>query len=157
MKRSHKGAHVVRVTNLFGVAGDPDVGERLHALSHVGKVEYVILSRADMSRHRLRAVTDKGTECAIALPRSERLSNGAVLLLEEDRAIVVRMQEEAWLDIEAVDGAAALELGYLAGNMHWRVRFDGPVLKIALEAPEANYLARLAQLLDSGRARRAGS
>ena len=73
---------MVRVTNLFGLAGDPDVGERLHALSHVGKVEYVILSRADMSRHRLRAVTDKGTECAIALPRSERLSNGAVLLLD---------------------------------------------------------------------------
>ncbi len=148
---------MVRVTNLFGLAGDPDVGERLHALSHVGKVEYVILSRADMSRHRLRAVTDKGTECAIALPRSERLSNGAVLLLEAERAIVVRMQEEDWLDVAAVDDAAALELGYLAGNMHWRVRFDGAVLKIALEGPEASYLARLAPLLDSGRVRRTGS
>ena len=148
---------MVRVTSLVGLASDADVGERLHALSHAGQVEYVTLSRADMSRHRLRVTTDQGTECAIALPRSETLANGAVLLLEAERAIVVRMQEEDWLDIAAVDDAAALELGYLAGNMHWRVRFDGAVLKIALEGPEASYLARLAPLLDSGRVRRAGS
>ncbi len=147
----------MRVTSLVGLASDADVGERLHALSHAGQVEYVILNRADMSRHRLRVTTDQGTECAIALPRSEKLANGAVLLLEAERAIVVRMQEEDWLDIAAVDDAAALELGYLAGNMHWRVRFDGAVLKIALEGPEASYLARLAPLLDSGRIRRAGS
>lgn len=148
---------MVRITSLVGEAGDPDIGERLHVLSHAGKVEYVVLSRKDMSRHRLRAATDKGTECAVALPRSERLSNGAVLLMEEDRAIVVRMSQEEWLDIVAADADAALELGYLAGNMHWRVRFDGSVLKIALEGPESNYLSRLTPLLESGRARRAGT
>lgn len=148
---------MVRVSNLFGLASDADVGERLHALSHAGQVEYVTLSRADMSRHRLRVVTDRGTECAIALPRSENLANGAILLLEAERAIVVRVQEEDWLDVAAVDDAAALELGYLAGNMHWRIRFDGPVLKIAIEGPEASYLARLAPLLDSGRVRRVES
>jgi len=79
----------VRVTSLVGLASDADVGERLHALSHAGQVEYVILNRADMSRHRLRVVTDRGTECAIALPRSEKLANGAVLLLE---AVVVAMK-----------------------------------------------------------------
>lgn len=146
----------MRVTNLVGVASDEKLGERLHALSHAGQVEYVVLSRADMGRHRLRVTGDKGTECAIALPRSEKLINGTVLLLEPGRAIVVRMREEEWLDIVAADNDAALELGYLAGNMHWRVRFDGPVLKIALEGPETNYLTRLAPLFDSGRIKRAG-
>lgn len=147
---------MVRVTNLVGVASDAELGESLHALSHAGQVEYVILNRADMSRHRLRVTSDKGTECAIALPRSEKLINGAVLLLEPDRAVVVRMQEEEWLDILAINQDAGLELGYLAGNMHWRVRFDGPVLKIALDGPEANYLARLSPMFDSGRVQRAG-
>ena len=147
---------MLRITSLVGEASDPDIGDRLHALSHAGKVEYMTLSRADMSRHRLRAATDKGTECAVALPRSEHLSNGAVLLLEENRAIVVRMSQEEWLDIAAVDAAAALELGYLAGNMHWRVRFDGPVIKIALDGAEAGYLTRLSPLLESGRVRRLG-
>lgn len=145
---------MLRVTGLVGEASDPAIGERLHALSHAGKVEYISLNRADMSRRRLRTTTDKGTECAIVLPRPERLSNGAVLVLEDDRAIIVRMSEEEWLAIAAADAASALELGFLAGNMHWRVRFDGAVLEIALEHAEDAYIARLAPLLDSGRVRK---
>jgi urease accessory protein len=146
---------MLRITSLVGEASDPDIGERLHELSHGGKVEYVTLGRNDMSRHRLRVATDKGTECAVALPRSQRLSNGAVLLLEDGRGIVVRMREQAWLRLAARDAGAALELGYLAGNMHWRVRFDGPVLEIALDGAEDAYLARLAPLLEGGRVWRA--
>lgn len=145
---------MLRVTGLVGNASDPEIAESLHALSHAGRVEYVTLNRADMSRRRLRVTTDKGTECAVVLARSESLSNGAVLVLDNDRAIIVRMSEEEWLAIAASDAAMALELGYLAGNMHWRVRFDGEVLQIALEGAESSYLARLAPLLDSGRARR---
>lgn len=147
----------MRLTKVLGSAGDAGVGERLHALSHDGRVEYLTLGRADMSRRRLRATTDRGTDCAIALPRAEALSNGAVLLLSPERAIVVRMAEEDWLEIEGADAAAALELGYLAGNLHWRVRFEGATLKIALEGPEAAYLARLAPLLEAGRARKRDS
>jgi urease accessory protein len=106
-----------------------------------------------MQRHRLRASTDRGTECAIALPRAERLTNGAVLLLEAERAIVVRMAEEAWLALQPRDAAAALELGYFAGNMHWRVRFDGARLAIALEGPPKGYLDRMAHLIADGRVR----
>ena len=51
--------------------------------------------------------------------------------------------------------AAALELGYFAGNLHWRVRFEGERLLVALEGPEEDYLSRLKPFLDVGRARRA--
>ena len=81
---------MLRVTGLVGDASDPDIGERLHGLSHAGRIEYVSLSRADLSRRRLRATSDKGTDCAIVLPRSERLFNGAVLHLDDERAVVVR-------------------------------------------------------------------
>ena len=48
------------------------------------------------------------------------------------------MLETNWLLIAPTDAAAALELGYFVGNLHWRVRFDGHVLKIALDGPEQN-------------------
>jgi urease accessory protein len=83
------------------------------------------------------------------------LSNGAVLLLEHDRAIVVRLKEEAWLSLVPRDGAAALELGYFAGNMHWPVRFEGTTLRIALHGPVQGYLERLDHLMRDGRVRRA--
>ena len=89
----------------------------------------------------------------MALARSDSLANGAVLLLEDDRAVVVRMRETVWLALGPRDLAAALDLGYFCGNLHWRVRFDGPVLKVALDGPRETYLARLAQHLKDGRAR----
>ena len=64
------------------------------------------------------------------------------------------MTEERWLELAPRDTTAALELGYFAGNLHWRVRFDGAHILIALEGPEADYLARLKPFLDDGRARR---
>jgi urease accessory protein len=98
--------------------------------------------------------TDKGTECAIAIPRTQRLANGAVLLLEADRAVVVRMQETQWLTVAPRDAAAALELGYFAGNMHWKVEFDGTLLRIALQGPVESYLERLAHFIADGRVSR---
>lgn len=146
---------MLRLTGVVGRASDPELGERLHALAHADAVEYLVLEHADMARHRLRMRTDRGTECAIALPRDQALSNGAVLLLDEARAIVVRMREEAWLVLRPRDLGAALELGYLAGNMHWRARFKGPAIEVALDGEEAGYLARLRPLLDGGRVERA--
>src|SRR5262245_32657830 len=116
---------MLRLEKIVGLASDPDVADRLHGLDHAGHVERILLERGDIARHRLRVATDRGTECAIALPRNERLANGAVLLLEEARAIVVEMKEPEWLELVPRDVDAALQLGYFAGNMHWPVRFDG--------------------------------
>jgi urease accessory protein len=133
-------------------AGDEGLAGRLHDLGHRGAVETIRLERHDMQRHRLRAQTDQGTVCAIALPRGSRLEDGAVLYVDETRAIVVRAVDERWLMLRPRDAAAALELGYHAGNMHWRVRFADGCLAVALEGPAEAYLARLGAYLADGRA-----
>jgi len=142
------------VTQIFGFASEPELAERLHTLDHAGHVEYLPLEQQDVHRRRLRAVTDKGTECLVALPRDQVLGDGAVLVLEDDQAIVVRLSEERWLGLVPRDAESALELGYFTGNLHWRVRFNGARLLIALEGPEETYLERLAPFLDDKRARR---
>ena len=139
-----------RLTEIVGLATDREIGERLDALAHDGRVEYLILGPEDMKRHRFRATTDRGTACAVALPRDRSLGNGAVLLLEDQRAIVVRLSELPWLRLRPRDAAAALALGYAAGNMHWRVQFDGDDLLVAMEGERSAYVARLAPLLDAG-------
>lgn len=144
---------MLRLDSILGVATDAAFAERLHRLEHDGKVEYIVLAGEDTARRRLHVRTDRGTECAILLARADRLSNGAVLLLERDRAIVVRLKEAEWLALQPRDAAAALELGYFAGNMHWPVRFEGTTLKIALHGPVQSYLDRLDHLLKDGRIR----
>lgn len=147
---------MLKLENIVGAANEPAIADRLHHLGHHGKVEYLMLSAEDTQRHRLRASTDAGTECAVVLGRSEHLYNGAVLMLTDQRAVVVRMRETPWLTLAPRDAAAALELGYFAGNMHWAVRFEGGWLRIALQGPAERYLERLEPFLTDGRVRRVG-
>jgi len=144
---------MLRLTQVAGNASDPLLGETLHRLEHGGRVETLTLRRADIARKRLHAFTDAGTEVGIMLDRSEPLSNGAVFLLEGDRAVVVRLDEPQWLGLAPRDAAAALELGYFCGNMHWKVRFVGEYLHVSMEGPRADYLHRMEHLLVDGRVR----
>jgi len=142
---------MLTLTAVLGHAAEPALAERLHHLAHHGAVEYLEVAPQDASRHRLRLVTDRGTDCAIALPREAHLDDGAVLLLETDRAIVVRLGAQRWIRLTPADAATALELGYLAGNLHWQVRFDGEALLVARHGPLDDYRARLAPLLAAAR------
>lgn len=149
-------SEVLRIEGIIGEAADPALHDALHALEHAGRLEYVTLGADDMLRRRLRATTDRGSECAIALAREDKLFDGAVLVLDDDRAVVVRAEETSWLVVAPADVAAAIELGYCSGNMHWRVAFAGPVLRIAMNGAKADYLARLAPLIDAGRVKEVG-
>jgi urease accessory protein len=119
-------------------------------------VEFLAMTEADVGRRRLRLVTDQGTDCAISVDHPEELSDGAVLLLEADRAIVVRVGAPKLWRLRARDRAAAMQLGWHAGNLHWRVRFDGDALLVLLDGPLAEYRARLRTLLDSNQVEDAG-
>ena len=139
------------IDGIHGPQTDPGLAERLHQLSHTGRVETLQIAAQDLPRRRFRAVTDHGTACFVALARSEPLFDGAVLHLDTTRAVVARVGEQRWLRLQSADAAAALELGYHAGNLHWRIRFDGAVLLVAADGPDARYLDRVRPLLDSGR------
>ncbi len=82
---------------------------------------------------------------------ASQLADGAVLLLDEARAVVLRVTEQRWLRIVAKDADAALEAGYCAGNQHWRVRFEPGALLVAMQGPAEHYLARLESLLRAGK------
>lgn len=134
---------MIQINEVLGYSHDSKLSNLLHDLSHHNQVEYILLDHANLQRRRFRTKTDQGTDCAISISRDNKLSNGAVLLLEADRAIVVKMAEDQWLSLKPKDLATAIELGYFAGNMHWRVKFEKEQLDIALESPEEIYLDRL--------------
>jgi urease accessory protein len=138
---------MLRIEQVLGSRLDLALAERIHRLEHHGAVDILTLAVGDLSRHRLRATTQRGTEVAIALPRDQRLFDGAVLVLEPDHAMVVRVAQERWLQLQPRSIADAIELGYHAGNLHWRVRFAGEALLVAMEAPMDDYLARIDALI----------
>jgi urease accessory protein len=140
-----------RIESILGSRSQPSISERLHRLEHAGTLDFVDIAVADLSRRRLLTQTRRGERLAIALPRDQKLYDGAVLFLDRERAIVVKARPEGWLRIQPATISDAIELGYHAGNLHWRVAFDGHVLMVALEGPPEDYLSRLEPLLTSGR------
>lgn len=127
-----------------------DFNDALHRLDHAHAVDVLRLPRADLARRRLRTRSEGGAEIALALPRDQTLFDGAVLAISPEAALVVRVETENWIRLSARDAASALKLGYFCGNLHWRVRFDGDILMIAVENDERLYHERLAPMLASG-------
>ena len=144
----------LKIDGIVGYVSDADLSEKVHSHHHQGQLEILLIQPQDVARHRLRAVTDKGNECQIVIPRDQRLADGAILLLNSERAVVVRITEQRWLRLAPSTSSDALGLGYFCGNLHWRVRFEADTILVALEGPEEDYLARLSAFIETGRVRR---
>lgn len=144
-------ATLITYTNIIGNAADKALSEQLHTLEHLRKVDYLTLSSDDIQRKRLKATSSNGIECGITLARDQSLYSGAILQLNDQYALVVRSASVNWLSCTPKDSAAALELGYFAGNMHWPVRFNGSTLKVELKGKVSDYEDRLMHLIKAGR------
>ena len=138
------------IEGVVGNRHDTALTDKLHRLEHRGGIDTLAIDGTEIARRRFRGTTARGLDVAVALPRDQILQDGAVLALEADYALVLQVTTPRWLRLVPRDAATALELGYNAGNLHWRVRFDGAVLMVALEGPQAAYEARLRPLIDAG-------
>ncbi|MEO1283410.1 MAG: urease accessory protein UreE [Pseudomonadota bacterium] len=139
-------------SDILGLADTPDIAKRLHRLDHEGTLDVVYVAACDLARRRMRVRSKAGRDVAIALPRDTRLSEGAVLRMDAAGGLVVRVEAERWLRVRPADAAAALRVGYHAGNLHWRVKFDDGDLLIGVETDVQTYIDRLLELAKTGQA-----
>ncbi len=142
---------MLRIDRVLGSRLESAFSDEIHRLENSGAVDVVNIPIADLARRRLLATTRAGEELAIALPRHQKLFDGAVLLMDSKRAIVVRAATERWMRLEPRSIGDAVELGYQAGNLHWRVRFEGEALFVALEGQPEDYMARLGEMISARR------
>ncbi|WP_158818923.1 urease accessory protein UreE [Methylocapsa sp. S129] len=141
---------MLRLHGVLGHESDTLYHARLHALEHHDGIELLFVPSEEAGRKRFRLATDRGTDCAVSLARGEELVDGALLYIDEEKAIVARFGRQRVWRLRPAHAAAALKLGWNAGNLHWRVRFEEDCLAILLDGPLAGYRARIAHLLDAG-------
>lgn len=134
------------LVSVLGHAGDHDWHDRLHAMAHQGRVEVLSIPETDAARKRMRVVSDRGRDCAIALPRDQALTDGAVLYCDDALAVIARVDGAARLRLMPATIGDALRLGHWCGNLHWKVIFDGQAMLVVLEGPVQRYLDRLHDL-----------
>jgi urease accessory protein len=141
----------LNIHHVLGSRLEPSFSEKIHRLELHNAVDEVRLSAAALEQRELRATTRGGQELAIALPRHEKLFDGAVLRLDDDGAIVVREAGRRCLRLQPRSISDAIELGYHVGNLGWSVRFEGEVLFVAMQGRAENYVVRLGELIWSRR------
>lgn len=103
-----------------------------------------------MGRRRFRAQNQFGTFFGVSLPRDGLLEDGAVLLLDSDRAVIVDAEENPELSLRATTIAGGIQPGWHAGHLHWKVRMVDESVAVMLEGPTDEYLDRIRPLLASG-------
>lgn len=141
---------MLRLHGIIGGVDDPAFRGLVHDLEHANGIELLFVPSSDAGRKRFRLLTDRGTDCAVSLDRDEDLFDGALLYIDPQRAIIARFGEQAIWRLRPADEAAALRLGWNAGNLHWRVRFEDDCLLVLLDGPLHDYRARILPLLDDG-------
>lgn len=141
---------MLKIDHIIGSVSDAALHDRIHDLEHAHAVDFLLLPRQDLSRRRFRSSTEKGCDIAISLARDEQLFDGAVLMLDQTNALVVKVEAEDWLRLTPRDQSSALQVGFHAGNLHWRVRFDGDDLLVAVERELQSYTDRIDTLIKDG-------
>ncbi|WP_394689848.1 urease accessory protein UreE [Hoeflea sp.] len=141
---------MLKIDHIIGSVSDAALHDRIHDLEHAHAVDFLLLARQDLSRRRFRSSTEKGSDIAISLARDEQLFDGAVLMLDQTNALVVKVEAEDWLRLTPRDQSSALQVGFHAGNLHWRVRFDGDDLLVAVERELQSYTDRIETLIKDG-------
>lgn len=130
-----------RVDGVVGnVDCDPALADAVAEHEDGGTLENVVLDNTERRRSRLRVTTDSGTDLGVLVDQPE-LTAGDVLVLDDDRAVVVAFEEREAFIIEfpAAESAVstAVELGHRIGNQHWDLAIEGDTVYVTVEADRA--------------------
>lgn len=121
----------------------------LHESAGLGKkVDYLEISPEDSKRRRFRTQTLGGLGLNISLDRNAELTEGAVLHETEDYLVLLRIKSRSRLVLQPHTTFAGLQIGFLAGHLHWKARIDNNAIHVEVETDVAEYQARLDDYLD---------
>lgn len=131
------------LSQVLGLTAQHPWHDLAHAAEAQGTLEIVRITRVDAPRRRMRLLTDKGRDVALALPRESTLQDGAVLYQDPLLTIVAQIDGGPRLRLTPSNTADGLRLGYFCGNLHWKADFRDGTIEVHMEGPEDTYRARL--------------
>ena len=103
--------------------------------------ETIKISRLESQRVRMRKISDKGTDVALTLPPGTRLKHGDVIIITENKMVVVGIESEDVIMIEIRDNIhqddiieVPVRVGHTIGNLHRPIRLEGNKIYFPIQA-----------------------
>lgn len=106
------------------------------------RVERLVLTSAELAKHRQRARTDAGRDVGISLPHGSTLRDGDVLHLDPALAIVVCQAEEELLRLLPGNPDEFALAGYQVGNLHRAAMIDAKGVTVLYDKAIESMAAR---------------
>ena len=103
--------------------------------------ETIKVSRLESRRIRIRKTSDKGTDIALSLQYGTQIKNGDVIILTENKMVVVEIEPENVIMIEIMDSIhgddaveIALKVGHTIGNLHRPIKLERGKIYFPMQA-----------------------
>jgi urease accessory protein len=103
--------------------------------------ETIKISRLESQRVRMRKLSDKGTDVTLTLPSGTWLKNGDVIIITENKMVVVGIEPEDVIMIEIRDNMheddrveVPVRVGHTIGNLHRPIKLEGNKIYFPIQA-----------------------
>lgn len=133
---------MISINSIVGnIHNDYDLGQKYNEMTVRQLSEIIRISRNEAQRVRMRKTSDKGSDVAIMLPQSVHLRHGDVLLLNNDKIIIVEIQAEKVAVIAVENNIAsehlfemAVKVGHTIGNLHRPIKLEDNKIILPIQA-----------------------
>ncbi|PWU79774.1 MAG: Urease accessory protein [Candidatus Nitrosopolaris wilkensis] len=133
---------MITVDSVLGnINNDKKLKEKYDEMTARKVCETIKISRLESQRVRMRKISDKGTDVALTLPPGTRLKHGDVIIITENKMVVVVIESEDVIMIEIRDNIhqddiveVPVRVGHTIGNLHRPIRLEGNKIYFPIQA-----------------------
>jgi urease accessory protein len=133
---------MISINSVVGnIHNDYDLAEKYNQMIVKQLSEIIRISRSEAQRSRMRKTSNKGSDVAIMLPQNVHIKHGDVLLLNNDKIIIVEIQPEKVAVIAVKNNIAsehlfemAVKVGHTIGNLHRPIKLEDNKIILPIQA-----------------------
>lgn len=133
---------MITVDSVIGnINNDKEIKEKFDEMSRRKICETIKISRLESQRLRMRKTSDMGTDVALILQHDMHLKHGDVVMLTENKMVVVEIEPENVLMIEIKENIheddvvqVAARVGHTIGNLHRPIKIERHKISFPIQA-----------------------
>lgn len=144
---------MLTITTVIGnLKKDPYLNQKYNEFTKKEKLEKILVDRSESEKVRMRKVSDKGTDIGFILPSRTQLKNDDVILLDNEKMIIIKLSPELVAIISLKDDTTnihnilnlAIKVGHTIGNLHRPLKIENDKIIFPIQTPdEINLFLRL--------------
>ena len=126
---------------LGNINRDKKLKEKYDEMTARKVCETIKISRLESQRVRMRKLSDKGTDVVLTIPPGTWLKNGDVIIITENKMVVVGIESEDVIMIEIRDNIhqddiveVPVRVGHTIGNLHRPIKLEGNKIYFPIQA-----------------------